>query len=156
MTRGGGASLVFQRQTEDLTLFFRTRPTSYNASNLTKRLFRRFATQPAAATQRTRLSVTQLEDRTVPTPVITIQAISNATEGGASGVLRLTRSDTVGALGVNVIVKGTAVEGTGYGTDGHTQRAGCRRLVYLDVHCLKPVIEHIIADQFRRPDRWHG
>jgi hypothetical protein len=56
------------------------------------------------------------EDRTTPTPVVTIASLGDVNEGGvgATAVSRLTRSETGGTLVVNYALGGTA---TGGGTD---------------------------------------
>jgi hypothetical protein len=47
-----------------------------------------------------------MEDRTVPTPVITIAALSDGHEGGSNGSFRLTRTETTGGLTVNLAPAG--------------------------------------------------
>jgi hypothetical protein len=66
---------------------------SLNVKKLAARLFRRFAptkslTPPASG--RARLSLTALEPRDVPA-TLTVTTLSDATEGGANGVFRVTR-----------------------------------------------------------------
>ena len=88
---------------------------SLGITRLAKNLFRRHVNKSATpARNRARLSVTTLEDRTVPTPVVTIAAIADATEGGASGTFRLTRTETAGTLNVGYSPSGTAGPYTDY------------------------------------------
>lgn len=64
---------------------------------------------------RARLSVTALEDRTVPTPVVTIEALAHVTEGGgATAAFRLTRTETSGSLSIGFSPTGTATSGMDY------------------------------------------
>lgn len=95
---------------------------SFNVSDLVKSLLRRSATKPVLRSNCAKLLLTPLEDRTVPTPVVTIAALSNLTEGGgATAAFRLTRSDTTGSLSVGFMTGGTAVGSNGFmppsGTD---------------------------------------
>jgi hypothetical protein len=67
---------------------------------------------------RARLEVAQLEDRVVPTgQVVDVDVIpfAEATEGGASGTIRISRDgDTFGDLTVTYTVGGTATPGSDY------------------------------------------
>ena len=54
------------------------------------------------------------EDRTVPTPVVTIAALGDATEGGAAGAFRLTRTETSNNLSVHLSASGTATPWSDY------------------------------------------
>ncbi len=93
---------------------------SLNIRNLAARLFQRFTKKSTlkAVPNRTRLNLTLLEDRTVPTPVVTIAevtGIENAVEGVSSGLSRFTRTgDLTGPLTVYFDVSGTATEGSDY------------------------------------------
>ncbi|MBX9625314.1 MAG: hypothetical protein K2X82_16020 [Gemmataceae bacterium] len=103
-------------------------------------IFRKLLTRPVARSTRppsrqTRLSVTPLEDRTVPAgvpvgggtlPVVTIARVSDATEGGAAGVIRLTRSGpTTAPRFVAIMPSGSASPGSDYPfMGGYTIPAG--------------------------------
>ncbi len=93
---------------------------SLNVRNLAARLFQRFtkkSTLKAPTPNRARLSVTTLEDRTVPTPVASIEVFAenaNAVEGVANGLYRITRTDTAGPLPIYFNVGGTATEGSDF------------------------------------------
>lgn len=81
---------------------------SSNSPDIVKSLFRRAMARPKPMTARARLSLTSLEDRTVPTPVVTIQALSDVAEGGgAVAAFRLTRSTTTGTLSVGFSPSGS-------------------------------------------------
>lgn len=73
-----------------------------------------------------RLGVEGLEDRTVPSappagPTVTVEKFSDATEGGADGVFRFTRTgDTSDSLTVNVAIGGTAMPDEDYASLGET------------------------------------
>jgi hypothetical protein len=80
-------------------------------SDLAKRLFRRFTTKKTTGVPnllRFRPKLEACEDRTVPTPVVTVQALADATEGGAAGLFRFTRDTTSGSLYVSLYTSGTA------------------------------------------------
>jgi hypothetical protein len=80
-------------------------------------MFHRAATKTRPPTvSRTRLDLNPLEDRTVLSTTITIEAVSaNAIEGGASGIVRVTRTgDTSGYLEGTFSVSGTATMGNDY------------------------------------------
>jgi hypothetical protein len=62
---------------------------------------------------RFRPRVERMEDRTVPTPVVTAAALSDAHEGG-SGSFRLTRTETTGTLFVSLGLSGSATSGSDY------------------------------------------
>jgi hypothetical protein len=70
---------------------------------------------------RTRLDLTALEDRTVPYANVSITTLADASEWGDVGKFRLTRTgDTSGSLTVNVVIDGTAANGTDYATLANT------------------------------------
>jgi hypothetical protein len=54
--------------------------------------------------------VTALEDRTVPTAVVEVEALTDAYEGGGNGGFRLTRTETSGTLSVGYMLSGSATE----------------------------------------------
>jgi hypothetical protein len=86
-------------------------------TSLARRLLSRFNTKktsgvPNVLRFRPRLEV--CEDRTVPTPVVTVQALADATEGGAAGLIRFTRTETSGSLYVSLMASGTATAGSDY------------------------------------------
>jgi hypothetical protein len=78
--------------------------------DLYRRLFRRAIKEAVTApASRARLSLTALEDRTTPTPMITVAKIADAIEAGTDGVFRFTRTgDTTDPLTINVTIGGTA------------------------------------------------
>lgn len=66
----------------------------------------------------TRLGCESLEGRIVPTPVITVEKITDAREGGADGVFRFTRTgDATDPLTIDLITTGTAAAGDDYAAD---------------------------------------
>lgn len=89
---------------------------SLTFSDLTKRLFRRFARKLTPQVNHARLSVTALEDRTVPTPVVSIAAITTSSYEGSSGAeIHITRTDTTEYVEGTFSLSGTATFGTDYG-----------------------------------------
>lgn len=68
---------------------------------------------------RTRLGCEGLEDRTVPTPVLTIAALANVAEPSGSATFRISMSGyTAMPFSVNYSLGGTATSGTDYTTAG--------------------------------------
>jgi Calx-beta domain len=84
---------------------------------LARRLLSRFTTKKTTGVPnllRFRPRLEQCEDRTVPTPVVTVQALADATEGGPPGLFRFTRDTTSGSLYVMLYPGGTATSGSDY------------------------------------------
>jgi VCBS repeat-containing protein len=87
---------------------------SLSVTSLAKRLFRRFTKKaPTPSLNRFRPMLEACEDRTTPTPVVSIAAQSNTAEGGWVSY-QLARTETSGFLMVNVSFSGTASSGDFY------------------------------------------
>ncbi|MBX9582636.1 MAG: hypothetical protein K2X87_20200 [Gemmataceae bacterium] len=93
---------------------------SLRIQDLFRRVTRAPARRAAPPRVRARLSCTPLEDRTVPSAVVTVEAMKDPTEGGAAGTFRFTRSDTTGSLTVYFTAGGTASPGSDYTSIGNS------------------------------------
>src|SRR5690349_9741186 len=70
--------------------------------------------RPSATPRRAQLNMTPLEDRTVPTAVVTVEKIADVIEGDNTGIFRLTRTETSGALNVRIAFSGDATPGSDF------------------------------------------
>ncbi|MCI0699751.1 MAG: Ig-like domain-containing protein [Planctomycetia bacterium] len=76
-------------------------------SDIYRKLFRRCRKKTTPLPTRARLTLTALEDRTTPTPVVTITGSASVVEGNST-LLQVTRTETSGFLSVNFSTSGTA------------------------------------------------
>jgi hypothetical protein len=93
-------------------------PLMFRMSDVSRCLFRRFTKKAATVpSNRARLNLTTLEDRTTPTAEVSITATAPNVGEGSSGSFQVTRSDTTGHLSVNFSLSGTATFGSDYNSN---------------------------------------